>query len=183
MSYNVKENARKYKLQEIEYAALAGQFGDVSFSTVDQDINEHWDVKLVNKGKTILTDVKAMKKRNRYDNNVDDSIHYVELYNVSGKKGWLYGKADCFAFETLDSYVVVDKQPLQDFIADRCKDKIYCEEPELYKLYRRKERKDMMVMVETSELIKIAKRIIPKSDINETLMLELKFEFEKFIKY
>lgn len=181
MSYNVKENARKYKRQEIEFAALAGQFGEVSFSTSQQDMSEHWDVKLVNKGKTVLTDVKAMKKRNREDSTPDETIHYIELFNVSGKKGWLYGKADCFAFETTDQYIVVEKKPLQDFIAEKCKDKIHSNKPELYKLYKREGRNDLIVLVETNDLIKIAKRILKKSDVNENLMLKLKSEYEKFI--
>lgn len=182
MSYNVRENARKYRVQEIEFAALAAQFGDVSFSTLDEDIHEHWDVKLINKGNTILFDVKGMKKRNREDDTADDSIHYVELFNVSGKKGWLYGNADCFAFETTDQYIVVEKKRLQDFIAEKCKDKVHSNKPELYKLYKRDGRNDLIVLVETSELIKISKRILNKSDVNENLMLELKFEFEHFIE-
>ena len=29
----------------------------------------------------------------------DENIHFVEFKNVLGKKGWLYGDADGFAFE------------------------------------------------------------------------------------
>ena len=162
MSYNVRENVRKYKRQEIEFAALAGQFGDVSFSTLDEDIHEHWDVKLVNRGNIILFDVKAIKKRNREDHAPDDSIHYIELFNVDGEKGWLYGNADCFAFETTDQYIVVEKKPLQDFIAEKCKDKIHSNKKELYKLYKREGRNDLIVLVETNDLIKLSKRILKK---------------------
>ena len=167
MSYNVKENARKFKEQEIEFANLISDWGEVCFSTRNQDMKEHWDVKLVTKLKTLLFDVKAMKKINREDNEPNENIHYIELKNVQGKPGWLYGKADCFAFEMKDQYIVVDKEPLQEFITNKCKDKITCIRPELYKLYRRDGRKDLMVLVETSELIKITRRIVLKDKTTE----------------
>lgn len=179
MSHNIQENAKKYKYQEIEYALLIAPFGDVTFATSDEDINEHWDVKLINKNKTILTDVKAMKKINREDTDVNENIHYVEIKNVSGNNGWLYGKADNFAFETKTQYVVVDKKPLQDFIAEKCKTKQCCTTPELYKLYRRDNRKDIIVLVETSELIKIARRILPKDPQDMTSrILEIKKQLQ-----
>lgn len=165
MSYNIEENVELFSKQEKEYARLISGFGDIIFATKFQDMKEHWDVKLVNKGKTILTDVKAMKKIHRWDESPSDDKHYIELKNGSGYDGWLYaGKADCYAFETKDSYVVVDKKPLQKFI-DEKNDGEVLTEPKLYKLYQRKDKKDVMMLVETSELIKIARRIVKKEPL------------------
>ena len=48
----------------------------------------------------------------------------IELKNVHGNIGWLYGEANYFAFETVDYWIIVEKLLLQELIADKCKEKI-----------------------------------------------------------
>jgi hypothetical protein len=79
--------------------------GEVTPSSTQEDINEHWDVKL-----SVKFDVKAVKKTNRSDIDTDDNIHWVELINVRGAKGWLYGEANYFSFELNDYWVIVAKK-------------------------------------------------------------------------
>ena len=98
------------KKAEKNYAKL---YTNVEWPTEMQDIKEHWDVKV--EGYKI--DVKAIKKD-------DENIHFVEFKNVQGKKGWLYGDADGFAFETKDYWVEVKKEKLQDWIHEKCVDKV-----------------------------------------------------------
>lgn len=148
---------KKFKAVEDKFAALIKEMGDVKPSTTDEDINEHWDVKL-----DVKFDVKAVKKTNRSDVDTDDSIHWVELINVRGAKGWLYGEADYFAFELDDYWMIVNKKTLQDFIADKCKTKELCDKPTLYKLYRRSGREDMITLVKTIDLMYISEQIIKK---------------------
>jgi hypothetical protein len=134
---------------------------DTIFSDEKTDMLEHWDLQTLNE----KIDVKSIKKVRRNDDTPNDNIHWVELKNVNGNLGWLYGEADSFAFETNNSWVLVDKIKLQTLVAHKCKDKIFCSKPQLYKLYQRKGRQDVITMVETSELYKIAKEIIPKKPI------------------
>lgn len=48
---------KKFKVVEDKFAAIIRELGDVKASTTDEDINEHWDVKL-----DVKFDVKAVKK-------------------------------------------------------------------------------------------------------------------------
>ena len=148
---------KKFKAVEDKFAHIIKTMGEVSPSSTEQDINEHWDVKL-----DVKFDVKAVKKVNRSDGETDETIHWVELINVRGNKGWLYGEADYFAFELDDYWVIVGKQPLQTFIAKKCAKKETSERPELYKIYNRKDRLDAITLVKTIDLMYLAEQIIEK---------------------
>ena len=143
-------------LKEDEFAKL---FTGVSRSTEDQDIYEHWDLSIKAK-----IDVKSLKKQSREDIRYDENFHWIELINVNGKRSWLYGDADYFAFETKDYWIVVEKMRLQKFIEDKCKGKVLGGVKDPYELYQRKNRKDIIVKVKTLDLFYIAKQIIKKGD-------------------
>jgi len=71
-------------------------------ATVHENKNKHIDF-IVKKEKdtnneSFTVDVKSLKKINRSDKNIDDSLICIELQNVSGGTGWLYGKEDKLAF-------------------------------------------------------------------------------------
>ncbi len=151
------ENYKKFQAVERKFAGALNMFNKVSFASRDEDIFDHWDVKI-----DIKIDVKAMKKINREDSEPNENIHYVEIKNVHGNKGWLYGDADYFAFEMKDYYVMVSKIKLQAMIADKCKEKIKCARPTLYQLYSREGRNDMMTLVKTVDLIFISDKMIEK---------------------
>lgn len=155
------ENYKKYKKQETDFGKLISKYGKVIPSTQNEDINEHWDIKL-----EVKFDVKAIKKIKHSDDDTNENYHYVELRNVNGKHGWLYGDADLFAFETEDYYVLVPKIILQSFIAQKCKSKEVCETPTLYKLYTRKGRQDIITLVKTIDLMRHAEVILDKTTEN-----------------
>jgi hypothetical protein len=148
---------KTFKKVEDAFADYIKSLGEVSRSTKEEDINEHWDVKL-----NVKFDVKAIKKTNRYDEYPNENIHWVELLNVHGRKGWLYGEADYFSFETEDYWLIVSKEKLQEFISVKCKDKIYVSKPELYKLYSRANRQDTITLIKTIDLCYLAEKIFKK---------------------
>jgi hypothetical protein len=148
---------KDFKIVEEKFAEFIKKYGETSSSTRSEDINEHWDVKL-----DVKFDVKALKKIKRSDLYPDENIHWVELRNVNGDKGWLYGDADYFVFETDDYWLVVEKEKLQKFISEKCKEKIKTEEPALYKFYTRKDRKDVVALVKTIDLIYISEKMFKK---------------------
>lgn len=144
---------KKGQEAEKEFSAL---FKNAIAATKNEDIKDHVDVKIVYK-----FDVKGLKKRRRSDAETDETIHWVELKNVQGKLGWLYGDADFFAFELKKYWLIVDKLKLQDFIKETVS-KEYVEKPELYKFYRRKDRKDVITLVSSIDLCYICKELIKK---------------------
>ena len=160
----ISKNVNKFREQENSFAELLEKlnYGKTTHSDPDVDYKEHWDIELINKGKRILIDVKAIKKIKHNDDKVNDQIHYIELKNSDGYDGWLKaGKADCIAFEMEKQWVIVNKNKLQKFISEKCTDDKMYDKPMLYKHYHHNP-KDDIVLVETSELIKIARKIIPK---------------------
>jgi hypothetical protein len=77
------------------------------------------DLEVLEDGIWIKYDVKGLKKIKRYDKTTNESIHWVEIMNVRGNLGWLYGKADRFAFELNDYYMIIDKEKLQELIKEK----------------------------------------------------------------
>lgn len=129
-------------------------------STKEQDIYEHWDV---GKG-NYKFDVKGLKKIARADNEVNENFHWVEIKNVLGRGGWCFsGKADFIVFETYDYFVCVKKERLQELIKEKVV-KNYVNEPyqALYGLYQRKNRKDVLTLVKTLDLMAISSKILKK---------------------
>jgi hypothetical protein len=119
----------------------------------------HWDVSIFDK----KIDVKGLRKIKRSDNELTEDYHWIEFKNASGNKGWLYGEADYFAFELHNSWIMVEKNDLQKFIHEKCKAKIRVESPEEYKLYGRKNLKDVLTLVKSLDLCQISSEIIRKS--------------------
>jgi hypothetical protein len=138
-------------------------FENVIFSDKIDDITEHWD--FASNG--VKYDVKGLKKIKRDDDETNEFYHYIEIKNVNGKTGWLYGKADYFLFETNRYWISVSKQKLQNFIKENTK-KIYVLNPDeaLYCLYKRNGRNDIITLITTIDLMAIATEIKNKNDIN-----------------
>jgi hypothetical protein len=124
----------------------------VQIATPEQNKLEKWDIEL----NWQKIDVKAALKVNRSDFNANYEYRWIELKGITGELGSLYGLADWFAFEGLEAWIMVRKTKLQAFIAEKCKSKERCTTPELYKLYTREGRKDVIVLVEMSELVKLS---------------------------
>lgn len=74
----------------------------------------HIDLFYTKNDKTYSIDVKSMKKSNRKDATPDDQIHWIELQNVRGNPGWIYGKADFIAFELMNSWLIISRKKLID---------------------------------------------------------------------
>jgi|ERR1035437_1605524 hypothetical protein len=131
-------------------------FDNVSFSNKNADINEHWDFS----SNGVKYDVKGLKKVKRDDAETNEFYHYIEIKNVNGDLGWLYGEAEFFLFETNKYWLVVDKKTLQDFIKNNIT-KTYVGNPDeaLYCLYKRSGREDVITLITTIDLMVIATEI------------------------
>lgn len=149
-----KENEKKFR----------DMFEGMSESSRSDDVKRKFDMTM-----ELKIDFKGMKKINRTDQDFSNEYHWVEIKNVGGKKGWLFGDADLFVFEMKNYYVVVWKTDLQQTIAKRIVKNynskgglIYEKKP--YHLWSRKGRQDVITMVPTADLCAIASSIIDKED-------------------
>ena len=81
-------------------------------ATRSQDMYQHWDVSGVYSdlsGSVLKFDVKNNVDRERY-------AFPVELKNVHGQAGWLYGGAHCIAFNHPDTFTVVSRFLLVELV-------------------------------------------------------------------
>jgi hypothetical protein len=140
---------------------FGSMFTDVVYASKEDDIIEHWDLKILYRGEWKKFDIKGLKKKLRSDDGANENIHWVEITNVNGNDGWLYGKADYFVFELEDYWLIVDKIRLQKLITDKLINE-FTIIPILYRLYGRKDRKDKLTLVKTIDLIYISEEIILK---------------------
>jgi len=124
-----------------------------------QDMYEHWDYQITRNiplTGSCLVDVKAAKKINRSDDKPSYDWTWVEIRNVRGNDGWLKGKADYMAFEQKDHFIIVKRDELRKW----CKKKIDLEtkvsitEEAKYTLYTRKDRKDIISLINLNDLKK-----------------------------
>ncbi len=147
-----------YEIGQSAEKRFATKLSKPSFSTPEQDMEEHWDIESFGK----KYDVKAMKKWRRSDSEPTDRMHYVELRNVHGNRGWLYGQANYIVFETRSYWLVVPREDLVNFIDGAVEKNEQSLQPEVYKLYQRHERKDLITVVPTVDLLSITETAIKK---------------------
>lgn len=134
-------------------------------ATKFEDTKRHIDFWWYNDdGRPYGIDVKGMKKNNRSDKQYDTSIHWVELQNVRGETGWVYGDAVYIAFIVADSVLFVPRKRLATFVEDKIigKPVVTINPRECYIPYQRAGRLDKIVKVPTSDLIGLAQHILPR---------------------
>lgn len=133
-------------------------------ATRNEDMFDHIDFfwRMNESMEEIGFDVKGLRKNKRSDKEFDDRITWVELLNVNGYPGSVYGKAKYIAFLTKDSVVYVDRVKLIKFVNKRVqgKDIVHQCPSECYVPYQRWGRKDMIVKVPMADLKPIAKQIL-----------------------
>ena len=108
-------------------------------------------------------DVKTMKSLQR-GGKVQQDFIWLEFKNNVGDEGWLYGEMDWIAFEKEDRYVLCKRWDLC-YIAERLCDLtsiVQSSEDALYKGYSRKNRKDLLSMIRSSDLNQIPTQEIQK---------------------
>lgn len=156
---------KKGKEKEIEflksycaYFNISGQC--IEIASAQDDIYRHVDLWIDNEG----WDVKAAKKENRIDSTPNYDIHWIELRNVHGKKGWIFGEASYIAFELQDKWLCIPRKGIVAALVDKIDFTSFTSSrSNLYKIYRRKGRKDAIVKVPVSFLLNIDNiSLIPK---------------------
>lgn len=78
--------------------------------------------------------------------------------------GWLYGKADYIAFETLTNWLVVRRKDIINLIDLKVVDRTISKSKDFYTCYQRDGRQDIIVKIPTSDLEKIARLKLDKNN-------------------
>lgn len=166
---SLTETVQKMYLQGLEDEKLVMEVtkkkfgGDVRKTTRNEDVKEHIDFWWISDdGNEYGFDVKGVKKNNRTDSKGNDTINWIELLNVQGNPGWVYGNAKYIAFLTHTTVLYVPRKKLASYIEEKIKGKkLSLTNPsDCYIPYQRYGRKDMIVKVPTSDLIELAKHKI-----------------------
>ena len=115
---------------------------DARKSSKEEDIYMHVDFWHDDQG----VDVKG--------NNLPDEI-WVEMKNVRGDNGWLFGEATTIAFDMpeLTGFVVVDREELAEYCRDNVDFSALVSKAHAYKrCYQRRDRKDLITKLVLSDL-------------------------------
>ena len=108
-------------------------------------------------GEKMTVDVKAPKKRSRYDSSTNEDVIWVEFVNVRGDKGWLYGenKYTIFYYREKHGFLCVETQDLAKLCEKLCtKGVAYRASDALYKKYTRDGRKDVISIIHLRDILK-----------------------------
>ncbi len=120
------------------------------------DRNEHWDF-LIEKGERCFrVDVKSRKRIGRRDASFQDEWIWIELHSVrKNDAGWLYGgSSDLIAFETKDSFVMVQRSDLIQLVEKLVdfKSRVSTSKEAKYKIYSRNGRPDKITLIELEKV-------------------------------
>ncbi len=126
----------------------------ISASTREQNIEEHWDYLIEKDDQQFKVEVKAEKRIQRKDDDSQAHFTWVELRNVRGKVGWLFGKADLIAFEKEKTFFFVKRLDLLALVNQKVNlvAKVKSAKDALYKIYTREGRKDKLTLLPTSDI-------------------------------
>lgn len=118
-----------------------------------QNRKEHWDIKLIFDKKETRIDVKAIKNCQQEN----DSYTIIEILDICAFEGWLHGMADYIAFQSGNSFVVVNRKELVKYHLENTKnEKVIFLKNAINKLYTRNS-KDLISVVHFNDLKKLSK--------------------------
>jgi len=143
---------------ENQFAGMARRAGwQVSPSSQDENIDEHWDFRIENGAENFRVEVKSSKRIHRNDRAAQAEFIWVELRNVRGKVGWLFGKADLIAFENESAFAFVKRLDLLKIVNQKVNLVAKVKDPNdaLYKIYTRSGRKDKLTLLAAGDIEEI----------------------------
>jgi hypothetical protein len=156
--FDKKDSLKLGEKAECLFAEMTQQSGwQVSPSSKDENIDEHWDFQIVKGEEKFKVEVKSQKRINRTDDGTQLDYTWVELRNVRGKVGWLFGKADLIAFEKESSFIFVKRLDLLAVVNKKVNlvAKVSKAGDALYKIYTRDGRKDKLTLLQASDVEEI----------------------------
>ena len=99
---------------EFEFDKFAKELGLLPVkSSRHEDMFHHIDYWITIGEARFSVDVKAFKR------STQNGKILIELLNVRGEYGWLYGKSDFIAFQTEDDWLMVERKKLETMVNDK----------------------------------------------------------------
>lgn len=107
--------------------------------------------------KGIEVDLKTKKK---FKNKSFDKWIWIEFANKRGGDGWIYGRAAFIAFETSDSFILVNRKELVEYLSAKNLarfDLPFVKEPwrAKYRVFRRPNTREKLTQIQTSDLLNL----------------------------
>jgi len=143
-------HARRYK---IRVATRKEQFNHIDYILKGLHPTSRKEIQ-------VTVDVKSLKKKSRQSKNLNDKWVWLEMVNINGKRGWIYGKANFIAFERFNDFVVIKRDSLQAWV--EASGRVRYDLPYVknsweakYRVYSRPGRKDQITLVKMSDLLKL----------------------------
>ncbi len=129
----------------------------ISASTQEENIHDHWDYLIEKDDKQYKVEVKSKKRISRSDANEQNNFVWVEIQNVRGETGWLFGKADLIAFEQEKTFLFVKKPDLLKTVNKKVDLVAKVKNPKdaVYKIYKREGRKDKLTLLPMNNIEEI----------------------------
>ena len=152
--FDKKDSLELGERAEHLFIVLAVKSGwKISASSKDENIEDHWDYLIEKENELFKVEVKSQKRINRGDKDEQTQFTWVELRNVRGKVGWLFGKADLIAFEKEKSFILVKRLELLALVNKKVNlvAKVREAKDALYKIYTRIGRKDKLTLRPTKD--------------------------------
>ena len=160
--YDVRGSLEAGRAAEEKFIQIAIKNGfEVGKTTYSENAFEHFDYYIIKEDKMTRVEVKAMKRIDAWDSEVQDKWLWIELHGVRPTdKGWLEGKADMIAFEQSDHFILVKRTDLRELVELLITHKTV-ERPSQaqYKIYQRRGRCDKITIIKTQDLNQIRKYI------------------------
>ena len=157
-----KNSYKEGRVSERKFADIAIQKGfNVKKSSNKQDIFDHIDYFLYKDDQAISFDVKAQKRISR-SGSINSERVWIELTNVNGNDGWIDGKQDCIAFEFPESYIVVNRLSLREYVYSIINFNLPVVSSSYeahYRIYQRRGRRDRITTINKEDLLKVKHRI------------------------
>lgn len=122
-------------------------------ANVSSNKYSHYDFKIEYNNRFYSVDVKAQKKVSRRDNQLTDKL-WIEFRGITGKPGWLVGKADFIAFGLNNKFLLVDRGELVELVERKVNLtlKVHAASDALYAIYTRNGREDVLTMILAEDL-------------------------------
>lgn len=129
------------------------------------DIFDHIDYYMTHKGVTFGIDIKSsdrvLQESATFD--INNEWIWIEIKNVNGKTGWLYGKADYIVYVFNEEMWFINKRKLVNLVEKKTEDVYVTDKNEAkYKLYQRLNRKDLLTKANLGDILKELKPTILK---------------------
>lgn len=110
---------------------------------------------LKGKDKEVAVDVKSWKKPK---NKVKGGWVWIEVKNVRGKDGWLYGKADFVVFEREKDFILIPRTQVLHLVNSLVRFDlgfVSGAHQAKYRVFQREGRRDQITQVKISDLLKL----------------------------